>query len=317
MRMYSNERALHGIYRANVIEAEDYSARIYIPALHKSQMPFKNMSNPSEGIETTDEGLITTSEGTLAMKLHDYPLAPLSSMFAVFPLSTGDAVWVVFENGDANYPVIVGQLGSTLPENDFAQMLASSNGSENGEGGTYGDGSYVDVGNFKLDYSKIKGWGYPLSSKHTCDPTTDGRAFGASRNNGNRAHAGIDLIVAPGVKVIAMDDGTVCEMSYGFYGGTDAIAIKHTNNYIARYCEIRIAKGLNNGSAVKKGQCIGEVIANNIGHSSMLHIECYNGTGSGSLSGGNGTYTTGIPQRNYQRRSDLMNPTFIASLPSA
>lgn len=118
--MYSSDKQMHGIYRANVVQASDYFATVYIPSLHRDQMPFINPSDPSAGV---------AENSTLKMSLSDYPKAPLSSLFVVFPLEVGDAVWVTFENGDANYPVIMGRLGSVLPEGDLVEILAGSGGS--------------------------------------------------------------------------------------------------------------------------------------------------------------------------------------------
>lgn len=165
-----------------------------------------------------------------------------------------------------------------------------------------------------FDTSLIKGYCYPLSSKHTADPTSGGRAFGASRDNGNRAHAGIDLIVAPGVEVIACTSGEVSYISYNFFAGTDAIVIKNNDGTWMTYGECKPLDGISIGTKVTKGQIIGTIIANNSKGTSMLHFEAYKGDSTGNVLTSNGTYKH-VPQKNYKRRSDLCDPTFVKDLP--
>ncbi|MCL2336190.1 MAG: peptidoglycan DD-metalloendopeptidase family protein [Firmicutes bacterium] len=146
------------------------------------------------------------------------------------------------------------------------------------------------------------GYVYPLASRHTADPNTGGRSFGASRSGG-RLHAGMDLITPPGTGVIAMTGGTVIDNNKGFYAGTDALIVKNNDGTVTLYGEIR--SGLSAGTIITQGQTIGSVVANNASGASMLHIEYYSGTVSGSVFGGGA----------YRRRSDLTSPMFIQYLP--
>lgn len=160
-------------------------------------------------------------------------------------------------------------------------------------------------------------WIYPLTTKHTADPLTGGRYFGALREINKRDHAAIDLIVPPGTKVIAMTDGVVGD-SYGYYKGTNAVEVVNSDGTIARYCEMSVSVKF--GQIVKKGDVLGKIIANTDG-SSMLHIELYDGSGVGPLTNKtNRIYKNlsgELAQKLYQRRSDLMNPTFVKDLPMA
>jgi len=51
------------------------------------------------------------------------------------------------------------------------------------------------------------------------------------------------------------------------------------------------------------------VIKNNIGGSAMLHLEVYKGTETGPLTQRNNKEFDYVPNKNYQRRSDLIDPT--------
>lgn len=146
------------------------------------------------------------------------------------------------------------------------------------------------------------GYVYPLAARHTLDPNTGGREFGASRSGG-RLHAGMDLITPSGTGVIAMTGGTVIENNKGFYAGTDALIVQNADGTVTLYGEIR--SNLSAGATITQGQTIGSVIANNASGASMLHIEYYSGTASGSIFGGGA----------YRRRSDLASPMFIQYLP--
>ena len=121
------------------------------------------------------------------------------------------------------------------------------------------------------------------------------RYFGASRAK-NRKHAGVDLIMARGTKVRAVDAGTVQLGPYYFYSGTYALEVKHPS-FVVRYGEVEKAT-VKAGDKVKKGQIIAE-----IGCLKMLHFEMYTGKGEGAL--------TVRANKPYQRRKDLVDPTAL------
>jgi murein DD-endopeptidase MepM/ murein hydrolase activator NlpD len=129
---------------------------------------------------------------------------------------------------------------------------------------------------------------------------TGGRFFGAPRTRGRR-HAACDLIAPLGTEVYAIDAGVVVIGSTAFYRGTNALAIRHRNGQIVRYCEI-LPKDKSNppaGAVVTAGQLIGHV--GKMFVDSMLHLELYAGTAEGNL-----TDRSNSP---YQRRADLLDPT--------
>lgn len=143
---------------------------------------------------------------------------------------------------------------------------------------------------------------FPLATRPTESYKEGMRRFGANRSGG-RQHAGVDLYASVGTHVYAMDDGEVVQGPYAFYLGTQAIEIKHPQ-FLARYGEIRgVANGLKRGDKVTKGQLIGYVGELQGLNMSMLHLELYQGLGSGPL-----TIRGNLP---YQRRGDLIDPTPI------
>lgn len=248
-KLISNSKAMCGIYRAIVVEANETEASVYIPAVHKTQMPFEidesgailgilgqengevdaedesdtanatdpasvdpetdttdntstdstssepNSSsessesaesadlansedeeesseeeNPSESEEETTEGeesseSSTDSETTgatgdessvantilrdaagnkMAMQLCDYPVAQLSCWLGRSTLKTGDIVWVLFENDDSEFPVIIGSLGSTLEWGELGLMLGGGSGNPYTAGGGSYNGEYYE-----------------------------------------------------------------------------------------------------------------------------------------------------------------------------
>jgi murein DD-endopeptidase MepM/ murein hydrolase activator NlpD len=164
-----------------------------------------------------------------------------------------------------------------------------------------------DITNFWQNRST---WLQPLKGLQTADPTGGGRYFGASRSNG-RVHAGIDFIAPSGRLVYAMTDGKVIRTSL-FFENTSAVEVLNTDGTLARYCEISPAVAVN--TVVHRGDIIGRIITNWEG-TSMLHLEMYKGTASGSLTQRDNSSFWYVPYRNYERRADLIDPTGAKNLP--
>ena len=153
---------------------------------------------------------------------------------------------------------------------------------------------------------------FPMRQRPVQDYHTDDRQFGANRARGKRKHAGCDLIAAPGTEILAMADGEVIEGPYRFHSGTDAIEIRHDDGTVVRYGEIANAlpTGVRKGARVSQGQVIARVGRLNSG-SSMLHLEMYRGTETGSL-----TERHARPGDKFNRRADLMDPApFLDAAP--
>jgi len=181
------------------------------------------------------------------------------------------------------------------------------------------------------DDAKKAGWIFPIPASEG-GKFTGTQDFNTSRKNSSdvisRSHAGIDLLAVPGTIVLAMQSGVVVDYEYNFYGGTDAIAIKHDDGTIARYTEIK--PSVRNGDYVNRGDEIGTIISNNIGGSSMLHLEVYYGKDSNgnlittgdNLSNylNNRTYLYIMPNYphtnpTFMRRCDLLDPSGVMELP--
>jgi hypothetical protein len=141
---------------------------------------------------------------------------------------------------------------------------------------------------------------FPLPFNPQLSYKTGGRCFGAPRARGRR-HAACDLIAPLGTEIYAIDAGVVVVASTPFYRNTSAMAIRHKNGQIVRYCEIltKDSVQLREGATVTAGQLIAHV--GKMFVDSMLHFELYAGTADGDL-----TNRSNPP---YQRRSDLLNPT--------
>ena len=140
------------------------------------------------------------------------------------------------------------------------------------------------------------------------------RNFGASRSGGERAHAGIDFTYknGKGTPVYAMQSGKVVEYCSNFYGGMQAIAVQHADGSVARYCEINTS--LRVGDKVTQGQQIATIGKSNIGGSTMLHLELYLGTASGSFTNRSNKTFDYVSGTKYERRRDLINPYFLLGL---
>lgn len=141
------------------------------------------------------------------------------------------------------------------------------------------------------------GFSFPLAFRPSPSWKTGGRYFGASRDGGNRLHAGCDLLGPRGTTIYAIADGILVQPEYYFYSGTYAVELQH-GPYMVRYGEI-LRHSYIGGQRVRKGQPIAKIGRLDSG-SSMLHFEMYsNGNNHNTLSGGGA----------YKRRSDLINPS--------
>ena len=110
-----------------------------------------------------------------------------------------------------------------------------------------------------------------------------------------------------------MQDGKVIEYIGSFYAGTQAVAVQHADGSVARYCEI--STSLRKGDTVKKGQQVGKMKANTKDGGTMLHLELYLGTESGSLSKSSSSSNTySYVSGKFNRRKDLINPEFLQNL---
>ena len=125
--LYSSDNAISGVWRAYVVKPlSDGSAHIFIPTLHRGLMPFTDISSPSTGIIEGCE--------------NSYPIANSCCWKVRTPLTTGDVVWVTFENANSRHPIILGNFGSMV---DIVQPGTGS------AGGAYlGDGT---TGNANAD----------------------------------------------------------------------------------------------------------------------------------------------------------------------
>ena len=156
---------------------------------------------------------------------------------------------------------------------------------------------------------RMKTWICPV--KDTFGEVTGSRKFATSRGGGKRAHAGLDFVAPHGTKVYAITSGTVQRVAV-FYQSTWAVEVVNDDGSILRYCEI--ATDLKVGDYVQQGDIIGTIMRAD-GGTEMLHMEVYYGDGEGMLTqSGNKTYKY-VEYKNYVRRSDLLDPTFLKDLP--
>ena len=157
--------------------------------------------------------------------------------------------------------------------------------------------------------ARLDKWICPL--KDPFEEVVGSRTFGSGRSNGTRAHAGLDFVAPHGTKVYAVTSGTVQRVAI-FYQNTYAVEVKNDDGSILRYCEI--ATNLKAGDYVRQGDVIGTILRAEQGLTEMLHIEVYMGNVDGALTQTwNDTYSY-VKNKAYQRRSDLIDPTFLKDL---
>lgn len=143
--------------------------------------------------------------------------------------------------------------------------------------------------------------------------------FGAPRSGGFPVHGACDLIAPAGTKVLAVRDGRIIR-SYPFVTyckgsksetTTWAIDVAH-DRFMLRYGEIaqKLPDGISAGAAVAEGQVIATVGAQ-CGNA-MLHLELFDNPNRLDYLTDKSSHTyLYVPQRNYERRSDLLDPTWL------
>jgi len=163
-----------------------------------------------------------------------------------------------------------------------------------------------------------------------------GSTFGASRDGGNRLHAGCDLYWTPNSEnyydcsfwalnqntpIYAVADGIITNYS-AFYQTTWAVVVDH-GDFTIRYGEVLgggLPGGLGVNDTVTAGQHIanmGDLIDPTMCTWSMLHFEVYSNDLTGPLTDTSAHTYLNVPDGPYRRRGDLMDcvPFLLALLP--
>ena len=143
--------------------------------------------------------------------------------------------------------------------------------------------------------------------------------FGAPRSGNYPVHGACDLVAPAGTAVVAVQNGRIIRGPYSFatycqgtaQTTTYAIDVAH-ERFTARYGEISatLATGLHAGVPVNEGQVIAFVGIQCGG--SMLHFELFDDPSRlDYLTDHSNNKYLYVPQANYQRRNDLLDPTYL------
>lgn len=145
--LYSSDVAACGVYRAVVVKyLPDGRAHIFIPQLHKKLMPFSDPSDMSSVMNGVEE---------------NYPLANGCCYKVHSKMEPGESVWVSFENGDLNHPIILGNFATTV---DIVTPGMAGSGTSEGSG-MYSDVEGINENdNFYKIYNYFAGLGYPMAA---------------------------------------------------------------------------------------------------------------------------------------------------------
>jgi murein DD-endopeptidase MepM/ murein hydrolase activator NlpD len=184
---------------------------------------------------------------------------------------------------------------------------------------------------FPLPFVPATPWSNTVGSKNT--------HFGAPRSQINPktgkaypTHGACDLIAPANTPVYAVARGTVWYhklfyTSYSVNEKTKQVSERYLHelvivhdHFIVRYCEIEatLARGIGVCSKVEAGQHIANV-GLNFSSDQMLHFEMFKDTSRRdglSVTDAKHKYKH-VPQRDYDRRDDLLDPTEFLNLTSA
>jgi murein DD-endopeptidase MepM/ murein hydrolase activator NlpD len=149
---------------------------------------------------------------------------------------------------------------------------------------------------------------FPFTQLPQKNWTEDIRRFGAGRSNGKRAHAACDLYFPVGTTIHAITSGVVTLGPYLFYNDTYALEVDH-GSFLARYGEIQKSTLVHVGDHVTAGQPLAKVGKLTGMTNSMLHLELYDKSASGSLTVKNSQTKRTADGKPFWRRKDLIDPT--------
>ena len=102
---------MDGIFRGYFVAVNetDRISQVFIPTLHRKLMPFKDCDPKAGLVEGID--------------LKEYPLATFCCPGVFVTPEVGDTAWIAFENGDPRFPIVIGQIGTALPEGDVVTAI--------------------------------------------------------------------------------------------------------------------------------------------------------------------------------------------------
>ncbi|MEL7058616.1 MAG: M23 family metallopeptidase [Acidobacteriota bacterium] len=85
-------------------------------------------------------------------------------------------------------------------------------------------------------------------------------SYDEPRGGGSRVHRAIDIMAPVGTEVLAVEDGTIVSLAESRLGGRTIVQLDLTRTFRYSYAHLdRIARGLEEGDRVRRGQVIGTV----------------------------------------------------------
>jgi murein DD-endopeptidase MepM/ murein hydrolase activator NlpD len=134
-----------------------------------------------------------------------------------------------------------------------------------------GQGNYYDLYGQSLARAFLR---FPLEFSRISSTFSEARYHPILKEE--RPHHGVDFAAARGTPVRAIADGAIQYAGWrrGGYGRT--IEVLHSSEYGSRYAHLqRLARGIRNGTRVKRGQIIGFVGSSGRTTGPHLHFELY------------------------------------------
>ena len=190
-----------GIYRAFIL-SDNNDIRLYIPGLN---------SGGDAEVPVNNDGSLNNEVFQKCKNILPKPLWCLPNIEAKQHTSAHPC-WVVFENGDAKRPIIMGFLG---------KGIQYSAGSTNTGVNDIGDGSSteIDASDIPITLSS-SGWVWPAPNNKYI---TSGYGKRICPYHGEEFHEGIDISGNTGSPILAANDGSVIlssankSSSYGYH----------------------------------------------------------------------------------------------------
>lgn len=126
--------AFGGLWRGFIVSLDEANrcCQVYVPMLHRDLMPFKDPND---------------TKGGVVEDLSNYPTAQICSQIRYVKPEVGDPVFIMFECGNCENPVVISNIATCLEENTdayIAQITGKQSGSGYSDSGILGSGELGD-----------------------------------------------------------------------------------------------------------------------------------------------------------------------------
>lgn len=261
--MINNDNNTTGIYKAVMLDKDSNNdIRVWVPAI--SSIKLATVSDNKYNI---------TSE-TIKKYYDVLPKANMAKFYhGIVRHREVETCWVVFENGDMKYPVIVGYQGQSIREHEGDSYSSEDN---SGYKVPFGDApDTIPTGGEVIDNLWVSnGWAWPIEiGKANWNTLSSGYNESRVNSTGKTGyHAGIDIAIGCPNDILATNDGTVSTAGW-LSGYGNCVIIDHSNGIQSLYGHMCKTPSVTVNQTVSRGTVLGCIGSTGNSSGNHLHFE--------------------------------------------